>query len=112
PRGRTSCPGTEKTCEGKTGGPREKFLPGPGNVKTSCSVGRSADTSTARRQTALPATHAPHPMFQPMRPLSGATVLSGEFFTPTTSPTRELSKNHLPGVLPPAPRTSASPTQP
>src|SRR5690606_21915389 len=26
---RTSCPGTEKTCAGKTGGPREKFLPGP-----------------------------------------------------------------------------------
>jgi hypothetical protein len=42
-------------------------------------------------QTALPATHSAHDMFQPLSPLSGATVLSGEFFTITTSPRSELS---------------------
>ena len=42
-------------------------------------------------QTALPAVHSLHGMFQPLSPLSGATVLSGEFLTITTSPMRELS---------------------
>lgn len=42
-------------------------------------------------QPALPAVHSAHDMFQPLSPLSGATVLSGEFFTTTTSPISELS---------------------
>ena len=37
------------------------------------------------------AVHALQDMFQPFSPLSGETVLSGEFFTTMTSPTRELS---------------------
>jgi hypothetical protein len=38
---------------------------------------------------ALPAFQAVHDMFQPLRPLSGAIVLSWEFFTTTRSPTCE-----------------------
>lgn len=38
-----------------------------------------------------PAVHSAQLMFQPLRPLSGVIVLSGEFFTMTTSPTSELS---------------------
>lgn len=42
-------------------------------------------------QAALPAVHWLHDMFQPLRPLSGAMVVSGECLTVTTSPTSELS---------------------
>ncbi len=52
---------------------------------------RPAVTLQRRGQTRLPAVHALQDMFQPFSPLSGETVLSGEFFTTTTSPTRELS---------------------
>ncbi len=38
-----------------------------------------------------PAVHSAQLMFQPLRPLSGVIVLSGEFLTMTTSPTSELS---------------------
>lgn len=38
-----------------------------------------------------PAVHSAQLMFQPLRPLSGVIVLSGEFLTMTTSPTIELS---------------------
>ncbi len=38
-----------------------------------------------------PAVHSAQFMFQPLRPLSGVIVLSGEFLTMTTSPTIELS---------------------
>ncbi len=42
-------------------------------------------------QAAEPAFHWAQSMFQPLRPLSGLMVLSGEFFTMTTSPMSELS---------------------
>lgn len=38
-----------------------------------------------------PAVHSAQLMFQPLRPLSGVIVLSGEFLTMTTSPMSELS---------------------
>ena len=88
------------------------------NVRTENAAGRVRSSHTARRnaskplgQRALPAVQALHAMFQPLRPLSGATVLSGEFLTVTTSPTSELSKNHLATVRrlrparPPSPRS-------
>ncbi len=57
--------------------------------------------------------HSDQAMFQPLRPLSGWITLSFEFFTTTTSPISELSKNQAAGVLPSQPpRTSCSPTQP
>ncbi len=37
-----------------------------------------------------PAVHSAQLMFQPLRPLSGVIVLSGEFLTMTTSPMSEL----------------------
>jgi hypothetical protein len=57
--------------------------PPPGQPPLSCS-GRSG------RQTADPAFQSAQFRFQPLRPLSGATVLSPVFWTTTTSPTIEL----------------------
>ncbi len=53
-----------------------------------------AGTGVVRRsggQAWEPAVHSAQLMFQPLRPLSGVMVLSGEFWTMTTSPTIELS---------------------
>ncbi|AKA08880.1 hypothetical protein SAZ_27325 [Streptomyces noursei ZPM] len=52
-------------------------------------------------------------MFQPLRPLSGLMVWSGELTTFTTSPICEWLKNHAPSVDgSPAPLTSGRPMQP
>ncbi len=58
-----------------------------------CGEGGPADREGSRwvDQAWEPAVHSAQLMFQPLRPLSGVIVLSGEFLTMTTSPTIELS---------------------
>lgn len=70
-------PGSPKT----PGGGRPEGRPPPGG----------GGGTWRQAPVALPATHWFQSMFQPLRPLSGETVLSLEFFTTTTSPIWELS---------------------
>lgn len=51
--------------------------------------GIGGEVSASGGQTAEPAFHWAQLMFQPLRPLSGETVLSPVFETTTTSPTIE-----------------------
>ncbi len=66
----------------KEGGARNRKVPGPRACR-----GRS---DPVVGQTALPAFQADQERFQSLKPLSGLTVLSGEFLTITTSPRIEL----------------------
>lgn len=62
----------------------------PGTAASVRGSGRAGNGRAGSGQAWEPAVHSAQLMFQPLRPLSGVMVLSGEFLTMTTSPTREL----------------------
>lgn len=83
---RTTVSGT--SVSGTTAYPGERRT--AGNPRGSPPFGVHA-AGRARCQAAEPAFQSAQLMFQPLRPLSGLIVLSGELTTVTTSPMSELS---------------------